>query len=59
MPQDIRRPSSLDSLGGRELKNLRLPQIYEGMNITGVNLTPAQKTTLIALGAIDNSLACR
>ena len=48
-----------DVTTGRELKNLRLPQIYEGMNITGVNLTPAQKTTLIALGAIDNSLACR
>ena len=44
---------------GKELKNLRLPQIYEGMNITGVTLTPAQKTTLIALGAIDDALHCR
>ena len=44
---------------GQELKNLRLPQLYEGMNITGVDLTPAQKTTLMALGAVDNGAPCR
>ncbi len=48
-----------DVTTGQALKNLCLPQLYEGMNITDVNLTPAQKTTLIALGAIDHSLSCR
>lgn len=39
---------------GTELKTLKIDRPYEGMNITGViNLTPAQKTTLISLGAID------
>jgi WD40 repeat protein/DNA-binding CsgD family transcriptional regulator len=48
-----------DVTTGRELKSLRIPQLYEGMNITDVNLTPAQKTTLMALGAVDHSLSCR
>lgn len=48
-----------DITTGRELKTLRLDRLYEGMTITGVlNLSLAQKTTLIALGAIDEHLPC-
>ncbi|MBF2049367.1 MAG: NB-ARC domain-containing protein [Leptolyngbya sp. IPPAS B-1204] len=44
---------------GKELKTLRLPRLYEGMNITGaLNLSPTQRSTLIALGAIDEYLTC-
>ena len=40
---------------GEETKTLRLPKLYEGMNITGTTgLTDAQRASLIALGAIDN-----
>lgn len=39
---------------GECLKILRVDRPYEGMNITGaIGLTPAQKTTLKALGAIE------
>lgn len=49
-----------DIVTGKELKNLWLDRLYEGMNITGaLNLTPAQKITLIALGASDEPLSCR
>lgn len=48
-----------DVATGKELKTLRLPRLYEGMKITGVlNLTPPQKTTLFALGAIDDQISC-
>jgi WD40 repeat protein len=40
---------------GNCLKTLRADRPYEGMNITGITgITDAQKTTLIALGAIAN-----
>ena len=43
---------------GKELKTLRLQRLYEAMNITGaVNLTPAQRTTLMALGAYDSQFS--
>ncbi|MBF2002640.1 MAG: hypothetical protein IGS38_18185 [Synechococcales cyanobacterium M58_A2018_015] len=42
-----------DVATGKLLKTLRLDRLYEGMNITGATLSPAQRTTLIALGAID------
>ena len=43
---------------GKELKTLRLQRLYEAMNITdAVNLTPAQRTTLIALGAYDSQFS--
>ncbi|MDZ7950492.1 NB-ARC domain-containing protein [Nostoc sp. DedQUE09] len=42
---------------GECLKTLRANRPYEGMNITGViGLTPAQKTTLKALGAVEINL---
>jgi WD40 repeat protein/DNA-binding CsgD family transcriptional regulator len=48
-----------DVATGTGLKTLRLPRLYEGMNITGaINLTASQRTTLIALGAVDQHLAC-
>jgi WD40 repeat protein len=38
------------------LKTLRTPRLYEGLNITGViGLTPAQKISLKALGAVEGS----
>ncbi|OKH15864.1 hypothetical protein NIES592_04940 [Fischerella major NIES-592] len=38
---------------GECLKTLKTPRLYEGMNITGAyGLTTAQKSTLIALGAL-------
>jgi WD40 repeat protein len=41
---------------GECLKILKAPRLYEGMNITGVTgLTEAQKATLKALGAVENS----
>jgi WD40 repeat protein len=42
-----------DTVTGENLKVLQAERPYEGMNITGaVGLTPAQKATLCALGAI-------
>ena len=39
------------------IKTLRVPRLYEGMNITGVTgLTEATIATLKMLGAVDNSL---
>ncbi|MBW4431083.1 MAG: hypothetical protein KME28_04940 [Pelatocladus maniniholoensis HA4357-MV3] len=36
------------------IKTLRVDRLYEGMNITGATgLTPAQKATLKALGAVE------
>lgn len=44
-----------DAKTGECLKILRAPGLYEGMNIAGVTgLTPAQKATLKALGAVEN-----
>ncbi|MBF2064964.1 MAG: NACHT domain-containing protein [Calothrix sp. C42_A2020_038] len=44
-----------DVITGQQLKSLRAPAIYEGLNITGVvNLTEAQIDTLITLGAIQD-----
>lgn len=43
-----------DSKSGDCLKILRVDRPYEGMNITGaIGLTPAQRSTLCALGAIE------
>lgn len=42
---------------GQEIRTLKTDRPYEGMNITGVvNLSLAQKTTLIGLGAYDRQL---
>ncbi len=42
---------------GECIKTLKAPRPYEGMNITGVTgLTEAQKTMLIALGAIEDGV---
>jgi WD40 repeat protein len=42
------------NLAGQCMKELRIPRPYEQMNIVGVKgITPAQKDTLIALGAIE------
>ncbi len=39
---------------GECLKILRVDRLYEGMNITGaIGLTPSQRTTLKALGAVE------
>jgi WD40 repeat protein len=49
-----------DVATGRAIKTLRLDRLYEGMNISGVtHLTPAQRATLIALGAVDENLSCQ
>ncbi len=41
---------------GECIQTLRSDRPYEGMNITGVTgITEAQKTTLKALGAVDDS----
>jgi WD40 repeat protein len=40
---------------GDRIKVLRAPRPYEKLNITGIkSLTEAQKTTLKALGAVEN-----
>jgi WD40 repeat protein/DNA-binding CsgD family transcriptional regulator/DNA polymerase III delta prime subunit len=40
---------------GEAIDTLKIDRPYEGMNITGaISLTPAQKITLIALGATDS-----
>ncbi|NJR63862.1 MAG: hypothetical protein HC769_36940 [Cyanobacteria bacterium CRU_2_1] len=40
---------------GECIRILRGDRLYEGMNITGaIGLTEAQKTTLLALGAVEN-----
>jgi WD40 repeat protein/DNA-binding CsgD family transcriptional regulator len=46
-----------DMATGEEIKTLKLPRLYEGLQIAGAaNLTVAQKTTLLALGAVDETL---
>jgi WD40 repeat protein/DNA-binding CsgD family transcriptional regulator len=43
-----------DVKSGREIKTLRIPRLYEGMNITGATgISEAQRATLITLGAVD------
>ena len=44
-------------LSGRCLAILQIPRPYEGTNITGVQgLTEAQRASMLALGAVDESL---
>lgn len=46
-----------DVESGREIKTLRIPRLYEGMDITGATgISEAQRATLISLGAIDRHL---
>lgn len=49
-----------DVNSGEEIQTLKIDRPYQSMNITGaINLTPAQRTTLIALGAFDSQLPDR
>ena len=44
-----------DVRAGECLKTLRVPRLYEGMNITGITgLTEAHKATLKTLGAVES-----
>jgi hypothetical protein len=46
------------NVGTGECVNMVRNRLYEGMNITGITgLTEAQKATLRALGAVEDSVA--